>query len=381
MDESLELNAAMSRVPRSVYYMLSYAFKSLRPDKRDRIAATSFEHIHNLFAAILEKGIAHLLQYGMHREYESHRDELPVLRGRVDMVGTIRNRMACHRLVSCEYDELAEDNLFNRIIKTAAQWLEKHPDVEPCYRSALRKELLFFSQVGTVTPGHIEWKSIRFRRENNNYRMLLGFCRFILEGLMPIRENGEYVFDSYVNDEQMSALYERFIRKYYEKEYPALTVRASKIKWALDDECDDMLPEMKSDEMLTYGKRTLIIDAKYYTKSIQNYYGGAPKQLSHNLYQIFSYVKNYAALNPPQEVAGMLLYAKTPQIADPDASDKMKGNLIRVRTLDLDADFADIEAGLADIARWLGVEKGELPPQERRRVKRVPDGEQGAAGW
>ena len=42
---------------KNIYYMLSYAFTALKQDGFEEIATESFENIHNLFAAILAKGI------------------------------------------------------------------------------------------------------------------------------------------------------------------------------------------------------------------------------------------------------------------------------------------------------------------------------------
>ena len=35
---------------KNVYYMLSYAFQDLRPDREDDVAGEDFERIHDLFA-------------------------------------------------------------------------------------------------------------------------------------------------------------------------------------------------------------------------------------------------------------------------------------------------------------------------------------------
>ena len=40
---------------KNVYYMLSYAFQDLRPDREDDVAGEDFERIHDLFASILAK--------------------------------------------------------------------------------------------------------------------------------------------------------------------------------------------------------------------------------------------------------------------------------------------------------------------------------------
>ena len=66
---------------------------------------------------------------------------------------------------------------------------------------------------------------------------------------------------------------------------------ASQIPWALDDGVGTYLPVMQSDITLTQGNRVLIIDAKYYTRTMQTQYDVHTLH-SANLYQIFTYVKN-----------------------------------------------------------------------------------------
>ena len=70
---------------------------------------------------------------------------------------------------------------------------------------------------------------------------------------------------------------------------------------------------------------------------------------SGNLYQIFTYVKNWEVA-PDESVGGMLLYARTDDSIQPDNDYQMSGNQISVKTLDLNCDFAIIAAQLDSIA-------------------------------
>ena len=56
---------------KNIYYMLSYAFTALDQGGYEDIEKESFDHIHNLFAAILAKGIGRQLKQGLYREYIS----------------------------------------------------------------------------------------------------------------------------------------------------------------------------------------------------------------------------------------------------------------------------------------------------------------------
>ena len=327
--------------------MLSYAFTTLNQGGYEDVATEEFENIHNLFAAILAKGIGRLLKQGLYREYLNRKEDITAVRGKIDMPGTIQNCLARKRLLTCEYDELSENNLLNQILKTTATILLRHARVDQEYKSDLKKEMLFFSNVDTIDPTTIRWSAIRFQRNNQTYRMLISLCQLILEGMLLTTDSGEYKLASFVDEQRMNRLYEKFILEYYAKECPQVTATASRIPWALDDGVGTLLPVMQSDIMLTKGSKVLIIDAKYYTHTTQTQYDVHTLHSS-NLYQIFTYVKNKDTEfgDQPHTVSGMLLYAATDEAIQPDNSYRMSGNKISVKTLDLNRNFSEIAAQL-----------------------------------
>ena len=332
---------------KNIYYMLSYAFTTLNQGGYEDVATEEFENIHNLFAAILAKGIGRQLKQGLYREYINRKETIAVVRGKIDMPGTIRNRLASKRVLTCEYDELSENNLMNQILKTTVMLLLCHTKVEQAYKSDLKKEMLFFSNVDTIDPGTIRWSALRFQRNNDTYRMLISLCQLILEGMLLTTDSGEYRLASFIDEQRMNRLYEKFILEYYVKECPQVKATASQIPWVLDDGVGTMLPVMQSDIMLARDDVVLIIDAKYYTHTTQTQYDVHTLH-SGNLYQIFTYVKNKEAEFDTEEhrVSGMLLYAATDEAVQPDSSYQMSGNQISVKTLDLNRDFSEIAAQL-----------------------------------
>lgn len=327
--------------------MLSYAFTTLDQGDYEEIATEEFENIHNLFAAILSKGIGRQLKQGLYREYLSRKEDTVVARGKIDIPGTIQNKLARKRILTCEYDELSENNLLNQILKTTAMLLLRHTGVDTEYKNDLKKKMLFFSNVDTIDPSTVRWADIRFQRNNSTYRMLISLCQLILEGMLLTTDSGEYKLATFIDEQRMNRLYEKFILEYYIKECPQVTTTASQIQWALDDGVGTMLPVMQSDIMLAKGNTILIIDAKYYTHTTQVQYDVHTLH-SGNLYQIFTYVKNKDAEfgNNPHTVSGMLLYAATDEDIQPNNSYQMSGNKISVQTLDLNQDFTEIATQL-----------------------------------
>jgi len=336
---------------KNIYYMLSYAFTSLNQSNYENVATEEFDNIHNLLAAILSKGIGQQLKQGLYREYLNKKEDMAVMRGKIDMPGTIQKKIAHQQVLTCEYDELSENNFLNQILKTTVLILLRHSKVDTEYKDALKKEMLFFSNVDTLDPAVIKWSSIRFQRNSQTYRMLISLCQLVLQGMLLTTDSGDYKLASFIDEQRMSRLYEKFILEYYSKEYPQLQVSASQIPWALDDGLGIMLPIMQSDITLSHGGTVLIIDAKYYTHTTQMQYDVYTLH-SNNLYQIFTYVKNKDAEfgDRPHNVSGMLLYAKTDETIQPDNVYQMSGNKVSVKTLDLNCEFPVIAAQLNAIA-------------------------------
>jgi len=276
---------------KNIYYMLSYAFTTLNQSNYDNVATEEFDNIHNLFAAILAKGIGQQLKQGLYREYLNKTENMAVMHGKIEIAGTIKNIITRQQVLSCEYDDLSENNQLNQILKTTVMILLRLSKVNIEYKDALKKEMLYFSNVDTIEPSSIKWATIRFQRNNQTYRMLISICQLILQGMLQTTAQGEYKLASFVDEQRMCRLYEKFILEYYSKEFPALRVSASQIPWALDDGVGTMLPMMQSDITISHGNEVLIIDAKYYTHTTQVQYDVHTLH-SANLYHIFTYVKN-----------------------------------------------------------------------------------------
>lgn len=336
---------------KNIYYMLAYAFQILRQKNFEYIASEKFESIQDLFAAILAKGISGQLKQGLYREYITKQESMPVLRGKLDIHSTIRNQMQQKKMLGCEYDELSEDNIYNRILKTTAIMLMNDISVKKERKAELKKVILYFADVNMIKPMAICWNMLKIQRNNRNYEMLINICYFVLDGMIQTTESGNYKMKDF-SDEHMHKLYEKFVLEYFRKHHSYLTeIRSAQIKWNLSENTEErmihFLPVMQTDIYLKMNDQVLIIDTKYYSKVMQKQYNKATLHSS-NLYQIFTYVKNADRFNTGK-ASGMLLYAKTDEEITPDCSFIMDKNKISVKTLDLNKDFDRIAQQLDKI--------------------------------
>lgn len=354
---------------KNIYYMFAYAFQCLNAKGFKRVATEKFSNAADLCAELLIRGINYQLKRGLGKEYISVVDSTSSVKGKIDVSESIKKLSFLNKQMVCLYDEFSENSYMNQIIKSTLYLLLKG-DISKIRAKEIRRLLVFFSAVDLIDLSCVNWR-FRYNRNNQTYRILISVCFLVSNGLLQTSEDGNAKLLDYFDEQAMSKLYEKFILGYFKKEHPELKTNASFIPWQLDNEYDFMLPVMKSDISLSAGNKTLIIDAKYYSNNTQSFYGSHTLH-SENMYQIFTYVKNkevelnglscssrgmiancdernYVKAGTSFMVSGMLLYAKTDAVIQPDGVYQMSGNQISVKTLDLNCDFEDIKTQLDNI--------------------------------
>lgn len=335
----------------NIYYMLAYAFQELKQNNYAEIKGEDFENIYDLFAEILSRGISYQLKQGLYREYVLHNESLLTVKGKINMSETIRNMMRNNQRISCDYDTLTEDNIYNQILVATTHILLKHSDINKETKDKLKILMWFFHDVSAIDVHTIRWDGLKFDRNNKNYRMLLYLCYFIVREWLLTTEKGDFKMQAFTDD-HLCRLFEKFVLAYYKKHHPELKPSAPQIRWNIIEESTDtlVLPIMQTDILLTRGDRTLIIDTKYYSKILQQQYGKETIR-NNNLYQIRTYINEYDR-DHRHNVDGMLLYAKTKNDDFDDATiNHRDGYSIFIRTLNLDTDFESIKQRLESFVK------------------------------
>ena len=339
----------------NIYYMLAYAYQVLSEDGYRKVASERFEHASDLCAAILAKGIASQIKRGLSKDYISMTEAVRTPIGRIDVSVSVKRNSIIKKQLVCDYDEFTENAYMNKILKATALLLIRCPEVSAGRKRDLKRALFYFSNVDEVNPFKIQWAGIKYHRNNVTYKMLMNICYLVIKGLLLTDQDGSRKLARYIDAQHMHRLYERFVLEYYRRHYPQLSASAAHIDWDAEGNELHYLPTMKSDITLRHNGQTLIIDAKYYAHTMAtNGMFNSRTLHSHNLYQIFTYVKNMDATHTGK-VSGLLLYARTDEDIVPDCEFLMGGNRIGLKTLDLSTDFINIAKQLDEIAeRMLG---------------------------
>ncbi len=339
---------------KNIYYMLAYVFKATDRFRYDDLAVEPFENASELFAALLIRGINYQLKRGLHHDYFQYTEPLSSPRGKIEVAESIKQRAPQRLQLVCTHDTFTSNTYLNRILKTTMLQLLK-ANVSAERKKELHKLLLYFTDIQVLNTFTIDWH-IHYDNNNQSYRMLMGVCYLTLNGLLQTKRSGQTRVLDFLDGRKESQLYEQFILAYFKATHAELNPSSPHISWALDNNLREMLPTMRTDVTLSTNQKTLIIDAKYYRRIAQVFYGNATIS-SNNVYQIYSYVKNYQenlkrqrAYDTPV-VSGMLLYAGTDEAVQPNYTYQMHGNTIAVRTLNLNLEFPQIAAQLDAIAQ------------------------------
>lgn len=345
-----------SIVIQNVYVMLAYAFRAIKAKSISRVGRENFDNLHDLLAEILIRGMNSQIKRGLHQDYLSRTEELSTVRGRIDIAQTVNRRAHSRGRVVCNFDEYLPDTPHNQALKSAISLLIRRGNISKARQVSLRRLLPYLEDVALVPPTSVRWDELHYHRANASYRLLLGVCELIVLGLLPNEDDGDMKLESWFSDEAMSTLYERFLREYFVLHHPELSPSAPLIDWAVSDGIASglhQLPKMRTDLTLRKGANRLIIDAKYYGKSMQtNRFSAKSTVNSANLYQILTYVKN-EDVKQTGNVAGLLLYAKTDGFEQPELDVVVQGSRIGAQTLDLNKPWVEVRAELDALVQWI----------------------------
>ena len=328
---------------KNIYYMLSYAFSILREEKFKKVEIEEFDNIFEMLASIISKATSSLIKRGLGKNYISRTEETSLPHGKIDIAGSIKSNLINKHKLICEYDDYLPDTYLNQIIKLTMMLLIKQ-EINLKLKKELKVLLMYFKDVSIINYYSINW-NITYNKNNQHYELLIGLSYLVLKGMLQTQSDGSIKLMNFIDEQRMSKLYEKFILEFYKKECSWMKVTSSKINWQLDNEDCDNLPSMQSDIMIENNNKILIIDAKYYSNNMQEYFD-KKSIISTNLYQIFTYVKNKQYEDSSKEVLGMLLYAKTNSEIQPDNFYIMSGNKLFIKTLDLSSEFKNIKSML-----------------------------------
>ncbi len=296
----------------NIYYLLIYSWDRLAEGDLVDISGIDSTELVDLYAAVLLNGLRHLLRRGLDQSYLSVANEIPGIRGRVNIAVTARRMLAQHGRAYCEYDELSVDTLPNRLLVATAGRLASAHGLESGLRDQLRAMVRTLGGISRIQLSKQAFRLVQLHSNNGFYRFLLSVCELVFDTSIATEQHGSYRFRDFVRDPvRMAQLFEKFTFNFYRRECSEWWVKRDRIHWTAQSADDPdllFLPTMQTDISIRKPNGTLVIDAKYYQETMQRHFGSETVHSS-NLYQMFSYLKNLEVRGGLDAMAeGMLLY-------------------------------------------------------------------------
>lgn len=332
----------------NLLYMLCYAWEQI--DRAEDVALSSDAPdapFIDLLAKTLVLVVDDLLRRGLDRGYVEESDELAGIRGRIDFDRSVRRPLLPRGRAHCRFDEFRSDVLQNQILRASLQRLSAVRELALRNRHDLA---LSVRRLGEVSPIRLQvnhFDRVLVHRNNRHYALALALCRLIYDGTFVETRSGDVVFSDFARGPNMPRVFEQFVRRFYEREAPWLSVVAMKGPWAPlsgPDEDVDRFPELRTDVVLRTASRWLVIDTKF-TEHVLEAYRGKLTLRSEHLYQLYSYLQNFSRRHEaPKTVEGMLLY---PEVDQPiHVKVTVHGFPVRIETIDLRREWSEIRSQL-----------------------------------
>ena len=335
----------------NLYYLLLYAWDALEEGQMVEASAQSETQILDLLGGVLSSGIDHILRRGLDRGYLPHSELIPGIRGKIDISATVKaNALPCGRVV-CEFDELSYRVLQNQLLRSTVQRLLKSNQLAPMLRDKLAGTDRRLHEVGNVPLSSRVFRSVQLHSNNRFYRFLLEVCRLIHDNLLVDERTGTVKFRDFVRDERrMWMLFERFAWNFYRREQTTFSVGRNRVRWKVTTgtpEAVRLLPTMLTDISLTSADRKIVIETKFYRRTLDLHFEKHSVRSTH-LCQLFAYLKNLAARGGLYaSVEGILLYPAVGQ--NLDLSYDLHGHRVRVCTIDLNKGWNEIKMDMLSI--------------------------------
>ena len=179
---------------------------------------------------------------------------------------------------------------------------------------------------------------VQLHGNNSAYGLLMRVCALVHEALVPEPGAGRFQFRDVLADPQtMGYIFQDFVRNFFRLEQARFSsVKAEQFGWPISDGIGRghaLIPTMNTDVTLFDGNRTVVIECKWATTTLQKNRDARRLQSDH-LYQLSAYVRCHArAASDREAVEGLLLYPLVDDLVD--VAFVLDGQWIRARTLDL----------------------------------------------
>lgn len=197
-------------VRRRLVHMLAVALDLDVAAGRVTSLDTQREDLLEILIRLFAERLTDAVRRGMPRAYIPEEDDLPALRGRLDVFRQFTTLLSTPQKLACRYDALSADIALNQVMKAAIGILAGHARREATQR--LLRELAFvYADVTPPPTGRLPFDRIVLDRSNARWRDLVELARLLLAGRYQATSYGPQQGFSLLFD--MNALFEAYVAR------------------------------------------------------------------------------------------------------------------------------------------------------------------------
>ncbi len=165
------------------------------------------EDLLRIIAWMLDREIRRQLRRGLTLGYLDRAEELPTVRGRIDMTKQVSRRQSLMLPLECRYQEFTDDVELNRLLKAACRAVQRSAFADTELALRYRELNLYFRDVTDVEYQALP--DLQFDRLNQHWRAASEIARIVLTRHSLRDDEGSVVASAFLVD--MNKVFEKFI--------------------------------------------------------------------------------------------------------------------------------------------------------------------------
>lgn len=168
------------------------------------------ETLLEILIRLFSEKLVDAVRQGTPRRYVDHADDLPTLRGRLNVARQFTALAVEPWRLACRFDALTPDIALNRIMKAAVTRLSRIARTTDNQRR-LRELAFAYADIADVPVAALRWTEVTLDRTNSRWRELLNLARLLLgDRFQTTSAGGSNGFSLLF---EMSALFEEYVAR------------------------------------------------------------------------------------------------------------------------------------------------------------------------
>lgn len=251
------------------------------------------ETLLEILIKLFSEKLAEALRRGMPRRYLVHADDLPVLRGRLDVTRQFSALATDASRLACQFDALTPDIALNQIMRAATTKLLRIARTAG-NQSRLRELTFAYADITDVPVSALPWGNVVLDRTNARWRELLNLARLLLGNRFQTTSSGGA--DGFSLLFEMNTLFEEYVARSLARALSGTDLRVVSQGgrlYCLEDDAGRGLFQTRPDILVKRGSEVVqVVDTKW--KRIANRIDDAKQGVSQgDVYQMMAYGQLY----------------------------------------------------------------------------------------